>query len=149
MITERNDQEIYYVVFIRKYFATFANAKGMHSLVTWRQAKMLCTHAGGYLPSFTNAKELNSFIVLIKLSRSFPVSAAIYIGLLQRNKVNHKHIHYKDKTSFCVQYQCCHVPLLIVRSRSGTLGLLFLSKGLSILYLGNQKESIRFCFDRR
>ncbi len=82
--------ERYYFVFTRKYLTKFGKKYAFHTSVTWKQAQLLCTNGGGQLPSFINAKELSSFISLIKLSKSFPVSGAIYIGLVQRKEVRHR-----------------------------------------------------------
>ena len=47
--------------------------------VTWLEVSKLCMDIGRHLPVFTNKKELENLISLIKTSRLVPVIEAIYI----------------------------------------------------------------------
>ena len=50
-------------------------------LISWNKASELCKHSKGILPKFTSRKDVEEFIVLMKLSKYFPDLEAVYIGL--------------------------------------------------------------------
>ncbi len=65
------------------------------AMISWNESDRLCQRAQTFLPSFHSQLELDELMALIKLSSSFPVLEALYIGLTFTTSTQVKRIHQR------------------------------------------------------
>ena len=68
----------------------FIAVKHFKLKLTWEQASKHCRDMGGYLPYFTNRKQLEELLAFMKLSRHVRPVPLVFIGLrFNMNKVSY------------------------------------------------------------